>query len=141
MKGRLLMDGARLLILAFTLPLLLVTGLCAEENRHVAEVIAGVQQVEIVGSEYSFDPNVIIVKLNIPVELRARKEGGFVPHDLVVSAPEAGMDFSLDLKSDWQVVTFTPTRVGTYQMECQKRLLWFKSHKDRGMKGVIEVVP
>jgi hypothetical protein len=51
------------------------------------------------------------------------------------------MDFSLDLNSDWQVVRFTPTKVGIYQMECLKRLLWFKSHKERGMHGVIEVVP
>ena len=135
------MGLVRLVILGFALQLALVTCLCAEEKRLVAEAIGGVQQVEVVGSEYAFAPNVIIVKVNMPVEFKARKEAGFVPHDLVVSAPEAGMDFSLDLKSDWQVVTFTPTRVGTYQMECQKRLLWFKSHKDRGMKGVIEVVP
>ncbi|HEY5672504.1 MAG TPA: hypothetical protein VIR78_02245 [Malonomonas sp.] len=135
------MKSARLVLLFFALQLILVTSLSAEEKRFVADVTDGVQHVAVIGSEYAFDPNVIVLKVNVPVEFKAKKEGGFVPHDLIVSAPEAGMDFSLDLKSDWQVVNFTPTKVGTYQMDCLKKLLWFKSHKERGMHGVIEVVP
>lgn len=132
---------ARQLLLGFVVTLLGTVNLYADEKRFVAEVIDGIQKVEIVGGGYFFDPNIIVLKLGVPVELRAKKESGFVPHDMIVSAPEAGIEFTLDLKDDWQVVNFTPTRVGTYHVECQKRLLWFKSHKDRGMKGVIEVIP
>ena len=135
------MNIVRPLLFISLLSLLFVTNLSAEEKRFVAELTDGVQHVEIIGGEYYFDPNVIVVKVNSPVELKAKKGGGFVPHDFIVSAPEAGIDIKIDLKSDWKVAKFTPTKVGVYQMECRKKLLWFKSHKDRGMKGTLEVIP
>ncbi|HTG02212.1 MAG TPA: cupredoxin domain-containing protein [Nitrospirota bacterium] len=110
-------------------------------KRFVATVGAdGVQHVEITGGDYYFDPNYIVVKVNVPVELKIRKEKGYVPHDILVNAPDAGIAFKTDLKDDWQTVKFTPTKTGKYEMECDKKLLWFKSHKDRGMDGFIEVV-
>ena len=113
-----------------------------KEKRFIATVDAGgVQRVEVVGGEYYFDPNYIIVKVNVPVELKVKKADGYVPHDILVKAPEAGIDFKTDLSKDGQVIKFTPTKVGKYEMVCDKQLLWFKSHKDRGMEGYIEVVP
>ncbi len=112
------------------------------EKRFVATVGSdGVQHVEILGGEYYFDPNYIVVKVNAPVELKVKKAAGYVPHDIMVKAPEAGIDFKANLEKDWQSIKFTPTKVGKYEMYCDKRLLWFKSHKDRGMDGYIEVVP
>jgi plastocyanin len=111
-------------------------------KRFVATVGSdGVQHVEIIGGEYYFDPNYIVVKVNTPVELKVKKAAGYVPHDIMVKAPEAGIDFKADMGKEWQSITFTPTKVGKYEMICDKRLLWFKSHKDRGMDGYIEVVP
>ena len=112
------------------------------EKRFVATIGAdGVQHVEVIGGEYYFDPNYIIVKVRVPVELKVKKAPGYIPHDIAVKAPEAGIDFKTDLDKDWKTITFTPTMVGKYEMVCDKRLLWFKSHKDRGMDGFIEVVP
>jgi len=112
------------------------------EKRFVATVGKdGVQHVEIVGGEYYFDPNDIVVKVNTPVELKVKKAPGIVSHDIVVNAPEAGIEFKTDLGKEWTTVIFTPTRPGKYQMFCDEKFLWFKSHKDRGMKGFIEVVP
>jgi plastocyanin len=113
-----------------------------KEKRVIATVGAdGVQRVEITGGEYYFDPNYIIVKVNVPVEFVVKKEPGYVPHDMVVKAPEAGINFVVDLKKEAQTVKFTPTKIGKYEMLCDKKLLFFKSHKDRGMDGMIEVVP
>ena len=68
-----------------------------------------------------------------------------MPHNIVVKAPEASIDFKIDFKielgKEWQSITFTPSKVGKYEIICDKRLLWFKSHKERGMDGWIEVVP
>jgi len=75
------------------------------------------------------------------VELKVKKAPGYIPHDILVKAPEAGIDFKTDMGKDWKTITFTPTKVGKYEMMCDKKLLWFKSHKDRGMDGFIEVVP
>lgn len=112
-----------------------------KEKRVVAMVNAdGIQRVEVLGGGYYFDPNVIVVKVNVPVELVVKKAGGITPHDIVLKAPEAGINFAEDLSTDLKVIRFTPTKTGMYHFECSKQLLFFKSHKDRGMHGVLEVV-
>jgi plastocyanin domain-containing protein len=118
-----------------------LSGQTAPEKRTVAEIGAdGVQRVEVVGGSYYFDPAVIVVKVNVPVELRVRKESGITPHDMVLKAPEAGIDFSVSLSTTPKSITFTPTKTGKYEFECTHKLLFFKSHKDRGMHGILEVV-
>ena len=112
-----------------------------KEKRVVAKVDAdGVQRVEMIGGDYYFDPNYIVVKVNKPVELKARKAASYIPHNLIAKSPEAGIVFRLDLKGDPQAVKFTPTKTGKYPIYCDKSLLWFKTHKERGMEGFIEVV-
>jgi len=112
-----------------------------KEKRVVATVDSdGVQRVELSGGEYYYDPNYIVVKVNKPVELKIRKTGGFTPHDIVVKAPEAGIDFSESLGKDPKIIKFTPSAIGKYPMYCSKKLPFVKSHRDRGMEGMIEVV-
>jgi len=100
----------------------------------------GVQHAEITGGEYYFTPKHLIVKINKPVELTVKKAAGFVPHNIIVNAPEAGIHFSINMSDKKpEIVKFTPTKVGQYPMYCDKKLLFFKSHKERGMEGLIEV--
>ena len=99
----------------------------------------GVQRVEILAGSYFFDPNTIIVKVNVPVELKIRKESGMIPHDVVMKAPEAGIDFTAELKETPEIIKFTPTKTGTYPFVCDKKVLFFESHKDKGMTGTLEV--
>ena len=100
----------------------------------------GYQRVDMTAGEYYFDPSVVVVKVNVPVELTIKKAGGITPHNLTMKAPEADLDFTIDLSSEPKKVTFMATKTGTYPFECSKKLLFFKSHKDRGMHGVLEVV-
>lgn len=100
----------------------------------------GVQRVEIVGGGYFFNPNRIIVKVNVPVELKLRKESGIVPHNFAIKAPEAGIDIDISLGTEPKVVKFVPTKPGIYPFYCSKKLLFFESHRDKGMKGELEVV-
>ncbi|HEY6009771.1 MAG TPA: cupredoxin domain-containing protein [Geobacteraceae bacterium] len=115
----------------------------AEEKIFRATVDSdGVQRVEVVGGSYFFNPNHIVVKAGVPVELKVRKESGWVPHNLVVKAPEAGIEIDEPLDSDKaKTIRFTPTKTGTYPMYCSKKLLFFESHREKGMEGMIEVVP
>jgi len=99
----------------------------------------GVQRVAILGGGYFYDPNYIVVKVNVPVELSLQRESGMTPHDFVIKAPEAGIDVSVSLDTKPQLVTFTPTKTGTYPFICTKKLLFFKSHQDKGMEGTLEV--
>lgn len=101
----------------------------------------GIQRVEIVGGSYFFDPNYVVVKANVPVELKASKEGGITPHEITMKAPEAGMEFSEGLGTNPKTIAFTPTRPGKYPFYCGKKSPFGKSHRERGMEGVIEVTP
>lgn len=110
-------------------------------TRVVAPIDAdGVQRLEVIGGEYYYTPNQIVVKVNTPVELKFKKTGGYIPHNVIAKAPEAGIDFKVDLKNDLQTVTFTPTKTGKYPLYCDKSFLWFATHREKGMEGVIEVV-
>jgi len=115
-----------------------------KEKRLVATVGAdGVQRVEVMGGEYYFDPNYIVVKVNVPVELKvkaAKDSSWLVPHSIIVKAPEAGIDFKESLSKEPKSVKFTPTKVGKYPLYCDKKSPFGKSHRAKGMEGVIEVV-
>jgi plastocyanin len=100
----------------------------------------GVQRVHIVGGDYYFKPNHIIVKVGIPIELIMSRETALVPHSLVLNAPEAGIAVDEDLATEPKKVTFTPSAVGKYPFYCRNKLLFFKSHQERGIEGVLEVV-
>ncbi len=112
------------------------------ENRTVRAVVDadGIQRVTLVGGSYFFDPNHIIVTVGVPVQLKVRKESGFVPHDLVIKAPEAGIDISVSLSQKETTVEFTPIRAGIYPFYCSKKLLFFASHRKKGMEGTLEVI-
>ena len=99
----------------------------------------GVQQVEVVGESYFFTPSRIIVKVNVPVELKVRKGSGIIPHSIVMKAPDAGIGFRVALSEEPQVVRFTPTKTGLYPYYCDKKLLFFESHREKGMEGILEV--
>ncbi len=111
------------------------------EKRFAATVDPdGTQRVSILAGAYFFDPNVIVVKADVPVELSVKREAGITPHDFVLKAPEAGIDIKTDLATEPKVVKFTATKPGRYPFECSERFLFFTSHKDRGMHGILEVV-
>lgn len=115
-------------------------GTWAAERVVIAEADAsGVQRVNVVGGDYYFDPGRIVVKVNVPVELTVKKQAGMVPHDIAMNSPEAGMDFKETLSDKPKAIRFTPTKPGVYPVYCTKKLLFFKSHRERGMEGVIEV--
>lgn len=99
----------------------------------------GIQRVEILGGGYFYNPNHVIVTVNVPVEITFKREAGLVPHDFAISAPEAGIDFTEVMDTTPKVVKFTPTKAGIYPFYCTKKLLFFASHRDKGMEGVLEV--
>src|SRR5574341_669443 len=116
----------------------------AQEQKevYVAKVDPdGVQRVRLEAGGYFFKPNHIVVKVNVPVELLASREAGVTPHNLVIQAPEAGITVEEELAAEPKKITFTATAVGKYPFYCGKKLLFFASHRERGMEGILEVVP
>ena len=113
------------------------------DSKEVKKVVAtvdpdGVQRVAILGGGYFYNPNYVVVKVNVPVELSLTKESGMTPHDFSIKAPEAGIDISVSLDTKPQLVKFTPTKTGKYPFVCSKKFLWI-NHKAKGMEGLLEV--
>lgn len=100
----------------------------------------GVQRVRLRGGSYYFTPDHLVVKVGVPVELLVSKEPGLVPHSLVIWSPRAGLDVDVALESREQAVRFTPRATGRVTFYCKEKLLFFTSHKDKGMTGILDVV-
>lgn len=100
----------------------------------------GVQRVRILAGSYFFRPSHVLVKANTRVELSIRVEPGIVPHTFVIQAPEAGIAIDESLGVEARVIFFTPKASGKYPFYCRNKLLFFESHRERGMEGVLEVV-
>jgi plastocyanin domain-containing protein len=113
----------------------------AEQNPFVAPIGQDeIQRVEILAGEYYFTPNHIILKVNVPTELKIKKESSVIPHDFVIKAPEAGINIAENIGSEPKMIRFTPTETGKFPFYCSKKFLFFKTHRERGMEGVIEVI-
>lgn len=137
----------RSIIFALVITLLVITASAAlaEEPRkevvYVAEVNQeGKQVVEITGGEYYFEPNRIVLKVGVPTVFKVHRTGYMIPHNIKIDQPDAGMSFDVDMSKSGNTVEFTPMKVGTYPFICNKKLLFFESHEEKGMEGVIEVV-
>jgi plastocyanin domain-containing protein len=118
----------------------------AQEQKQAPQVAQadpdGVQRLRVVAGNYFFKPSHIVVKVNAPVELVASREAGMVPHDLVIRAEDAGITVEHDLATEPRKIAFTPKKVGKYAIYCSKKPPFGgASHRERGMEGVLEVVP
>jgi plastocyanin len=99
------------------------------------------QVIEIRLGSYYIKPEKVTVKVGQPVTLKIINEATMVPHDLIIAAPEVGIDVRVDVPAGKTGgANFTPGKVGVYEMFCDKKLLFMASHKEKGMKGVLEVI-
>jgi plastocyanin domain-containing protein len=116
---------------------------CAEWKEKRLEAVVGqdgVQRVEILAGGYYYDPNVIVVKVNVPVELVVKRTRALFGHNIVLNEPDAGIDFEQALGTKPVSIAFTPTKVGKYTFLCSHKIPFSKSHLERGMFGYLEVV-
>ena len=130
-------------VIVLTSTVCCIAGLGAQPGNKPYRAVTdtdGVQQVNILAGDYFFRPSHIIVQVNVPVRFVVRVERGIVPHGLVLKAPEANISIDEDLSRESQTFTFTPSAPGRYAFYCPKKLLFFKSHREHGMEGILEVV-
>ena len=100
----------------------------------------GVQRATIVLDSYSYSPNHLVVQSGKPVELTLTSVTTLTPHNFVLKEPAAGLDIEKDVGAGKSLtVRFTPTQPGTFAFYCDKKLLFFKSHREKGMEGRLEV--
>lgn len=100
----------------------------------------GIQRATIIVDSYSYTPDHLIVKGGVPVELTLRSVTWLVPHNFLIDAPEAGLKVSEEVPAGKSItIRFTPGRAGRYKFFCDKKLLFFHSHEEKGMTGILEV--
>jgi plastocyanin len=101
---------------------------------------ADAQQFTLHLSDYRFHPDTIEVVAGRPVELTLVNDDKITPHNFTLKAPSAGMDLSANISAGHSTtLRFTPRTAGRYVFYCNKKLLFMKSHRERGMEGKLIV--
>jgi plastocyanin len=99
-----------------------------------------VQRLTVIADSYFYKPDHIVVRAGLPVELTLISQTTLTPHNFVVKEPDAGIVINKDIPSGETVtVRFTATKAGTYPFYCDRKLLFFKSHREKGMEGILRV--
>jgi plastocyanin len=106
-----------------------------------AEVGAdGIQHVAVTLDSYSFAPDHIVVQAGKPVEFTLTSVTTITPHNFVLDDPAAGFRINADVGAGKTVtVRVTPMQPGSFAIFCDKKLLFFKSHREKGMEGRLDV--
>ena len=104
------------------------------------DMVDGLQRATVVLDSYSYTPHHLIVQAGKPVELFLTSITSITPHNFVLKNEAAGLSIERDVSAGKTVtVQFTPTKPGIYSFYCDKKLLFFPSHRDKGMEGTFEV--
>lgn len=121
-------------------------GIGSEQAPHVPPLLVpvdqldGIQRATIILDSYSYTPNHLIVQAGKPVELLLTSITTITPHNFLLKNEVAGLSIERDVGSGRTVtVQFTPMKPGIYTFYCDKKLLFFPSHQEKGMEGKLEV--
>jgi plastocyanin len=100
----------------------------------------GVQRLTMIVDSYFYKPDHVVVRVGLPVELTLISQTTLTPHNFVMKEPDAGVVINKDVPAGETVtVRFTATKPGTYPFYCDRKLLFFKSHREKGMEGILSV--
>ncbi len=102
----------------------------------------GIQRAFIVLDSYAYTPSHISIQAGEPVEFRLENQSFLTPHNFIMDHPDAGLqqDVNVDAGDD-VTIRFVAQVPGTYTFYCDKQLLFFPSHREEGMEGLLEVRP
>ena len=129
----------RILVFSMAVLLLEATAAAPEAASYQASVDSdGVQRVALVGGSYFFRPRHIVAQADRPLEIAVSLEPGLIPHRFVLEAPDGQKLANLSLGTEEKTVRLT-LKAGDYVFYCPNQLLQFKSHRERGMTGMLQV--
>jgi plastocyanin len=100
------------------------------------------RRIAVKMGDYRFTPDKITVRAGESVQLQLTNTDSLTPHNFTLKAENAGLNVDTDVSAGkTEVVDITPLAPGTYKFYCNKKLLFFKSHRARGMEGTLVVTP
>jgi plastocyanin len=112
----------------------------AEQSVVVPIDTDGVQRLTMVLDSYSYSPSHVIVQSGRPVELLLKSVTTITPHNFILKDEASGLSLDRDVGAGKNaVLRFTPTEKGIFPFFCDKKLLFFASHREKGMEGKLEV--
>jgi plastocyanin len=100
------------------------------------------QEISLSLGDYHFTPDSLEVQAGRPVVLTLTNTDTLTPHNFTLGDAAAGLDIDTNVSAgSTSVIEFTPVKPGTYTFFCNKKLLFMKSHRERGMEGTLRVIP
>lgn len=100
----------------------------------------GAQRVVVEADSYDFLPRHLVVRAGKPVELTFKSLTWLVPHNVIIDDPRSGLKVREEISAGESVtITFTPMVPGSFAIYCDKKLPFFRSHREKGMEGLLEV--
>lgn len=100
----------------------------------------GIQRARIEMDSYSYSPDELSVQAGKLVELTFHNNATFAPHTFVLDDSAADLHVQVEVSAgESKTVQFTPKQSGSFTFYCDKKLLFFKSHRERGQEGRLQV--
>ena len=120
--------------------MLLMSGISAWAESEIVPDEQDIQRATITMDSYSYSPKELIVHAGEPVEFTLHNVATFTPHTFVVDDSAVGLHLRKEVSAgDSQTIQFTPKQSGSVTFYCDKQLLFFKSHRERGQEGHLEI--
>ena len=136
-------QSVRFTELSRSLGLFLLIAVWSEERSGAMEIpfdTDGVQRAVVEADSYAFIPNHLTVNVGKPVELTFKSVTWVVPHNVIIDDPRSGLNIREEIPAGKSLtITFTPLVPGSFAIYCDKKLPFFKSHREKGQEGVLEV--
>ena len=100
------------------------------------------QAISLSLGDYHFTPDTLEVQAGRPVVLTLTNTDTLTPHNFTLQEAAAGLDIDTDVSAGSNsTVVFTPVKPGACTFFYDKKLLFMKSHRERGMEGILRVIP
>ena len=87
-------------------------------------------------------PQEIQLVADQPAILRLVNTDSITPHNFTMMAPDDAADINVDVLGGESVdVQLKPLPAGRYSFYCGNKLMFMKSHREKGMEGTLVVAP
>ena len=127
---------------AFRDVLIALTTLLLATATAVTRGQASPQAMSLSLGDYHFTPDTLEVQTGRPVVLTLINTDTLTPHNFTLQDAAAELDIDIDISAgSTSTVEFTAVKPGSYTFYCNKKLLFMKSHRERGMEGTLRVIP
>ena len=98
--------------------------------------------IEVTLGDYRYMPDNIQLIINQPVVLHLVNVDSYTPHNFTLPDASDGLDVDVDIPAGGSVdVYLMPLVTGSHTFYCSKQFLFMDSHREKGMQGILTVIP